>query len=641
MLSTQDPNNQPGKTFFLWRPIVTFWHWMFPPTVAHRDRQSTKARIVAGTVIITVLLGLIALSLIYGKTVYKFYKTLRSNYLVDSSEKLEAESRILEAHTQANLAYNFDPDNPKAVRHLAKIATIGGAPEARYLWNKLRQLGALTDDDVIMEIRALSGQRQNETAAEQIEQILRQTKPTRAIVEEADRVMHSLNRRGKLLEILKSYLEQHPEDHEIQLLLATRQIQFNLGVDKFEGLVTLWELAQLNDKIGLEAIDFLTALKLENKEDKERLIDLLQKHPLAKEEHRIAALQQLASLEPGRKMEIVDQAIKERINAKREDKVPLSRWLVLEAVKEPIYAEKLLTFIREEAAIEYEPLLGNYLNALTILKQYDSLARVINDPRTRLTTADRSYHKVHLAYVTNKDWEEVNSLMVDALAAARGAAKPKLILQLANYAEERGHLLVAEQAYEAGTTMPMIEKIAYEGMLRLSYRNGNSKGFVAAATEVSRRWPDNSGYLEQAMYASLLAGIEMETSFAKATSMLEDRPKDTQRKLIMALALMRQLDPKAAAKHLDRVNLSELKPGQAAVMCGIMQSAGYMRQAGDIAQQIPKGTIMLPEEERFLQPVVGSDTSSQSPSPIQKMDRAGLNPADSPIPLQSVITPAP
>jgi hypothetical protein len=73
----------------------------------------------------------------------------------------------------------------------------------------------------------------------------------------------------------------------------------------------------------------------------------------------------------------------------------------------------------------------------------------------------------------------------------------------------------------------------------------------------------------------------------------------------MGLALYRMLDPKAALKYINHINLSELSPGQGAVLCGILFHAGdkAAADAREVAQQIARDTPMLPEEKKFLQEV--------------------------------------
>lgn len=596
MLNTQNPHpGEQRQSLLILRFVKAGWHWMFPPTQAHRDRQSGIARIVAASAIICFSIALVVFVLSYGRTWHQAYKSWQSDRSVAKSERYEKEEKLMEAVMEANQAYILSPDNPRAIRLIARYYTMMKRNEAAFFFKKLKDMNAMTDEDTIMEIQSLSNISENKVAQDKIEEVLRSSKPTQKIVQTADAVMQKLGRKEQLIVILKKYVEDQPDDQEIKLLLAMREIELGVDADVEEGRKTLWELTKNNGKVGLKAIEYLDRQNMSSKREQMDLIELLQKHPLVGEEHRIAALRRLAGLNPGSKQEIIEKAMKDRAKSKREDLVPLVRWLSMEGE-----SEKVVSFLKEDMVLDYLPLLQNYLNALTLLKRFDDMERIVNDPRARLTTAERSFYRVHLAFVTNKKWDEVNSLLVDALAAAQSEAKPDMILNIAKYAEERKHPLTAEQAYRAASTIRRTEREGFEGLLRLTYLNGNSKSFLETAKETIRRWPDKELFLERYLYACLLSGLDMETAIDRAQKLLNDRPSDTQRRLIMALAHCRQLDPKTAGRYLQQINLSDLSMGQGAVLCGIMQTAGYVNQAAKIASQIPDNTPMLPEEARFL-----------------------------------------
>ena len=54
MLTSQNPDPNARRTFILFRPFIAVWHWLFPPTLAHRDRQSNTSRIIAAVAIVVV-----------------------------------------------------------------------------------------------------------------------------------------------------------------------------------------------------------------------------------------------------------------------------------------------------------------------------------------------------------------------------------------------------------------------------------------------------------------------------------------------------------------------------------------------------------------------------------------------------------
>lgn len=615
MLTWQNPDPSARRPFILLRPFVAFWQWMFPPTQAHADRQSHASRVVAGFTIIAFCAALIAFVLMNGRKWHDQWQTWQSNRLVKKAEGFEKEERLLEAWIRANDAYMLDPENPNAIRTLARYYTARKQKEALYLLEKLEKQGVLTDDDVLLRIQALSNAYEDKIAQTKIEEVLLTSKASTKMVEVADHVMQRLGRREQLIDILKAYVRQKPDDLEIKLKLAMREVELGTPSEATEGMASLWELAANKEALGLTALEFLDGRNIATSYEQNQLVDLLEKHPLAVEKHRIAALRRRAVIQPERRTELIEKAMQERKDAKREDLVPLADWLNREGEH-----ERLLRFLNEAVVQDYAPLLGHYLNALTLTKRYKDLERLVKDPRTRLTTAERAFYQVHLAFVTEKSWGEVNTLLVDALNAMVASRQPERLLQIAQWAEQRNHPLVAEQAYRAAATetrAEQVERRGFEGLLRLTYHNGNSVGFMEAARATARRWPDNQFFLERSLYASLLAGIEIEQAFPKVQKLLDASPTDTQRKLLMALALYRMADFRAAVDTLQNSSLSDINSaGNAAVFCGILHSAGLpgiRAQALQIASQIPKDAIMLPEEQRFLTRARTVETATPSP----------------------------
>lgn len=598
MLKFQEQDSNGPKAFILFRPFIRVWKWLFPPSQADIDRQSAITRLVAKIVIFAVCLGLAVSVPIYGKQWYDMWQTFRSNQLVQDAKDFEKKQEIVKAWRAATKAYQLDPENPNAIRTLANYYVMAKQKDASYLLEKLKTLGHFTDEDLLLEIHALSNSADNKAAGEKIEESLRNSAPNRRVVEIADKVMRDLGRKEQLLQILKSYVERAPDDLDIKLTYALRRIELGNALQKSEGMSAVWEVAQTKGKPGLEALEFLDEQTLADAGEQRLLVSLLERHPLAGEPHRIAAMKRLVAIEPGRRQEILDRAVAERRNAKREDLEPIARWLSMEGEY-----DRFFLLFTEEKVRDYAPLLRHYLNVLMLLNRHQEMEDLITDPRTQLKSHERTFYTAHLAFVTGKKWDEVNSLLVKALATAEQYGQPTVILHIAQYAEQRNFPLVAEQAYRSASAVrrsELIQRKAFDGLLKLTYRNGNSKGFMEACHDSAERWPDNKDIRERALYASLLAGLNMETSIASVQKLLNETPEDSRRKLLMALGYFRMMDYDAAARQLNHSNLGQLTPGQAAVLCGILTSAGRDDQAKTIARQIPQGLPMLQEEMRFL-----------------------------------------
>ena len=600
MLTSQNPNPTAQKPFILWRPLVWIWQWLVPPTLADRDRQSPMARVIAATVIVTACVGLVVLVFTNAHTWGHVVRTWQSNRAVADSERLEKGERTYEAVLAANKAYRLDPSNPNAVRNVARYATMLRRQEALYLWGQLDKLGELTDDDVVWSITALANLQQDKAAEDAIDELLKKRPPSEKLVAVADSVLQRLHRTSQLIELLENYAKQKPDDKLIQVALGTRLVQFGTPDQVKEGKDLLWKAAEDDGDAGLKSLEFLYKVKADSDEEQDKLIDRLQHHPKITEEHRIAALRRLVDRHPDRKAAVIDNAIAYHVNSSREDLPPLLTWL-----NDEQEYDRVITLLkpREEIVKQYQPLLTPYLNALTLTKRYDELSRIINDPETRLLPAERSMHRMHLAYVMHPDDKETLKLRIaDALQFISDEANNRNLLLIGRYAEDRGLLDDALKAYKAASVQRMLERDGFEGVLRITHRLGDTKTYMSITSEMCRRWPDNNTYAERHIYACLLCGEDMETAFHQAQKLLEARPSDSQRKLLVALGFYRMKQPEDSIRTMQNTNLPELNAGQGAVFCGIMCASNQrlVDQAKSVASTIPTNGEMLPEERRFL-----------------------------------------
>jgi len=600
MLTTQNPDPTAQKPFFLIRPFVSVWQWLVPPSQAHADRQSGAARYIAAALAILICLGLVAAALFKGRDWHRGIKTFLSNRGVERSKKYEAADKPVEALIEANKSYNLAPDNPNAVRHVARYATMLKRHEAVYLWKRLDALGAMTDEDVDWSIRAMAALKDDASAIDEIEDLLAKRRPSAQLAQTADTVLQNLGRTKQLIEILTHYTESRPNDLDLKALLGMRLVQFGAPSEAIKGIDLLWKVAEDDHEPGRKALEFLYKLKLDSDSDQNRLIDRLEHHPLATEDDRIASIRRMAERRPEMKAQLMDKAIADRQNAPREKLPPLLRW-----INDEREYERVIAFLqpREAQVQDYLPLLSNYLNALTLTKRYKDLERLVNDPRTRLTTAERNMHRMHLAYVEHKDDPVIlQKLIGESLESVIAENRTEMVLVIANYAKERGMMEEARKAYHAASLIRKIERDGFEGVLQLSYQMGDTKSFLDAATEAARRWPDNTTYQERYLYACLLTGQELETATVQVTKLLEARPKDTQRKFLMALACYRMKDSEGSLRVMQHTDLEQLTPGEFAVFCGLMRATNekLTAQAQQIASQLTDKISMLPEEHKFL-----------------------------------------
>jgi hypothetical protein len=333
-------------------------------------------------------------------------------------------------------------------------------------------------------------------------------------------------------------------------------------------------------------------------EESKMLIGRLRSHPKSTGWHLVAGLTRQLTLEPLRKNVLIEEAALAAKSRKREDLVPLIRWLIQPPQNEYYM---VLALISEDEAKAYQPLLENYLTALTMLRRHDDLERLVKDPKVNsiLSHSVATFFRAHLAYVLNKSAEETRSALIVAKQAADTEHQSGLLEKIAKYSEDRGHNDIAEDAYRSVALNPQTERVGFQGLLRTTEWNGNTEALIAASSEAVRRWPDDGNYLEHYLYASLLAGRKVELGLSQVEELLQKQPNDQVRKLLVALAYWRLQDFEKAVAHLDGMDLRHLTPGQQAVFAAIARDSSVENAksaAHEVVINIDPKARMLPEE---------------------------------------------
>lgn len=603
MLTNQtiDPNQigQP-KPFILFRPFITVWHWLVPPTQAHKDRQSKTARWAARISIATFCLGLMSAAFYYAKPIQDTYQDWRAEKMVVESRQLAEDGQIANAIFKAQEAYKIAPENISALRLNTEFLTAMKRPEALFFLDKLETQGATELKDKQTRVKAFLNLNRGKEAATLMEEVLSDDPTDPISMKLAEDVWGNSQKNSILLKTLKNYAEKHPEDDEHSLRLAKIQTDSGDSIEMAEGLRRAWKVAERDDTLGLKAVEFIDSIESLPADEANRLIQRLRFHPKATGWHFVSALNRQLRLNPAQRVSIIQEAIDNARGKKREDLLPMVRWLV-----EQQQFLQVLALVSEEEAKGYQPLLENYLTSLTILKRFDDLERLVKDPKVEsiLNQSVSAFYRAHLAFVMNKPPEEVRSALIIAKNAADIENRGELCMKIGEYAEARGQADIAEAAYKSAALNPRTERPGYQGLLRATEANGNTEGLLEAATEAVRRWPDDPVYVERFLYVNLLTGRQIEQTLAKSQELLEQRPEDFQRKFLTALGYWRLMDYQAATPLLQNMDLRQLSSGKKAVFAAIARDStatNAATAAREVIQTIEPKSTMLPEERASL-----------------------------------------
>lgn len=591
------------KPFILWRPFITVWEWLVPPTVAHRDRQSPLARWIAGFVIVSISATLLILGVVYARPLKNSYKNMRADSMVKEARRMMENGQGVNAVMKAQEAYQKAPESIDAIRLNFEYFTLMKRDTALFFYDKLKEQEALTSTDEQLYVRCLLNLGRPKEASTALEKLMQVEQPGEALMKLAEDVWGKRDKNKPLLNILRGYSQTHPEDKESLLRLAKVQLDSGNPLEVGEGMEKLWSIAAQDDALGLQTLEYLSSLPTSlTPEDTRKLIHRLKTHPRANDTHYVTALQREVRLTPERKKEIVMEATARYRDKKRDELSPFIRWLV----EEGEFAQ-VLTILPEDDAKAHPGLLVNYLNALSMLRRFDDLERIVADPKIAsvLDPATLAMYRAHLAFVLQKPSEELRSKLILAKDAAELNGRYPALMQIARYAEERGHFDIAEDAYRLtikaarrAAAAPRIEREAFTGLIKACEANHNTESLLQATLDAVQRWPDDNTFIERNLYVSLLAGRNIETSLRSAQNLLGMQPKDNLRKLTVAMAHWRLQDIQQAVSFLQYMDLNALSEGQRAVFAAIAHRGGFPDEARGIVKAINPKAGMLPEERQ-------------------------------------------
>lgn len=619
MLSTQDidPNNPNPRRFILLRWLVNVWHWVLPPTQAHQDRESSGTRRLRAGVLIMVCLAAIVLAAVYAKPLQDAYQVWQADrYLLDAKRYLD-DKDIVSAVVNAQKAHQVAPDHEPAVRMNAELLTLVRRPQALYFWDKLEKQATLSTDDQLGRVRALLGINRPREAQQLLQAIIAKEPLNPEAMKLAEEVVGKQEATGMMMGVLKNFADKNPNDVDNRLRLARLQLKSSLPGEAAQGKETLWSVIGGGDQCSLDAIRELANLDNLDPGQRQQLAGRLEQHPLSDGWDWTRALTLRVGTAPLEREALIDRTSERFHGKKGEALLPLIRWFITHQEY-----SRVLTWLSEADVKRVEPLLLNYLTALTMLNRLPTLERLVNDPEVIMSPATRAFYQAHLAVVKSVSnrasgitRDDLKQKLRTALVATSSEGKIDMVLTIGAYCTDKLHDFydVASDCYQTATRSfkTRIEKPAFEGWIKAARLSGDSSRLSDAATEASRRWPDDKTFLEHVLYVRLLRGELLETSSFEAGRLLEANPDDSIRKLLRTMALWRLGDADGAVSAAQRIELLNVSPGQQAVFAAIVRDLGPKRVTkGDVERfentvqsliaAIPRTEPLLAEEAKLI-----------------------------------------
>jgi len=554
-----------------------------------------------------------------------------------------------DARREASAAYQLHPNEPQALRAVARFLSRIRQPEALEFWQQLEKVALLTREDRRDEVAiALAA---NDLSAAEIAlndlltrkdspasaadwllaaQVAQQKSETTEARKFAQKVLDDsgADKRVQFQAALLTLAIAAPENGDASSIAAAWARLKRLAEGKTNvALAALVVLAQhaLSRPGGAGSIpsNSLVPSASKEKDDTEiippgDLIRALENHPLARTPHKLLALDLQMHAGPTQREALISRAIADWKNADPASLAALAMWLSGKGEY-----QRQLDAIPLERALQSRDLFLQHLDALgalgrwTDIKQLLESERFVLDPVAQLMYLARCNAQLGEKTASENNWKR-------ALEAA--SDDPGKMMTVAEYAEKNGANEIAEVAYATATNESPKLRAAWQGRLRLAQASGGTRKIHDILAEMLRLWPNDSAIQNDEAYTRLLllfsnsrndeapalAGLRRGGRMTNdetlkeieqlGKKLVERNPRSLPHRTFLALALLKQNHAAAALDVYGSIQVTPnaLTPSALAVHTAVLAANGRIEDAKTEAAQI-KIDNLLPEEKALIQ----------------------------------------
>ena len=509
-------------------------HTLLAPELREARKRRRHWLALAGFLVMG--LGVAALEF---RPLQEWVQGMRSRRMVTKAEADILGGNIQDAMNKARTAYQTKPDEPAAIRMVAKVQRLMGQPaSAVSFWKQLVEVGKLKAADRLPYAEDLLMAGAVGDASSQIEILLKENKNDAAVYRLATRWAALDGDGERAREFAKKAFDVNPENQESRLLLATLQLTSGSKDLCDEAIAALLVLGNEPTREGMEALQRLGTTRGIALDVAAKVMESIRKHPLANEQQRILAFSIDLALHPAQKEAMLDAEVESYRKAEPSARCAFGLWLDLHREY-----ERMLTLIPLEEAFKRQDMLRVSLEALTGLRRFDEIVRILEMKNVPL---DIAIKELYLARTAQESGNATESELHWRRAHLAAAPSPSQMGEIASYAEKIGRLDEAEKACRSLSVNAHTARVAMEGLLRIAQKRGDMEMLRETLQTMSERWPQDDSVKNDHAYVSLLMGTDVDKSLATAKELVSRSPRSLPHRTTLALAAIRKNDAAGA-----------------------------------------------------------------------------------------------
>ena len=556
-----------------------------------QEARKRRRNWLAVVVFLALMLCVVALK---WRTIHDWVQGVRSRRLAAKAEAELFAGNIEAAVGQARTAYQTKPEEPAGIRVAAKVQRLIGQPAAAIpLWRQLRAAGAMRPEDRRAYAEDLLVAGAVADAGNEIEGLLKENISEGALFRLAARWAAVEGNGERAREFAAKAVNVEPESHEGRLLQALLKVSAGTEAFREEGTRAMLELGAESSREGLEALRQLGTLHGISPEVAGKVLQLLQQHPLATDQHRILALNLDLDLHPGERAAKLDYAVKKYRDAAPAARCAFGMWLNVHREY-----ERMLALIPVDEAFKRQDMLLLVLDALASLKRWNEIERVLEMKDVPLYTAIK---ELYLARAAEELGGKAGADLHWQRAHIAASPSPEQMREIAIYAEKMGRPAQAELAYRSLTANANTARLALEGLLKIAVSRGDMDMVRETLKKMRERWPQDDSVKNDLAYFNLLAGKSVDESLALAQELVTRSPRTLSHLTTLALAKLRKKDPAAALSVYQGLQTpwDRVAPSQRAVHAAVLGTNGLTDEASAEVAAL-RWDELRPEEKELV-----------------------------------------
>src|SRR5438093_1841293 len=328
------------------------------------------------------------------------------------------------------------------------------------------------------------------------------------------------------------------------------------------------------------------------------IADALEKHPDARPQHKLLALQLRAQHDPALTDQYVADAVERFGNADDETFAALAAWL--NGVGR---ARKTLDLLPLDRAVKRQDLFLQHINALAAFERWKEVQEILTSERFPLEPV---FQHMYLATARTR-LGEATAATNEWNRALEAANAPEKLVALASYAEQNHANDIADTAYSNAIKLTPKNRAAYAGRLRVAEAAGHTAEAQALAAEIVKLWPEEAAARNEDAYLRLLLGASdgaAEAAERQAQVLVAQEPSNWSARATLGLARLRLGKKQEALAVFRNIRATGSEPpGALAVRAAILAVTGYEEGARGDARNLG-AEHLLPEERALIAPLL-------------------------------------